>query len=265
MTTRTILALATIAGLVVVSLAGCGGGGGSVTPPPDTSGKIVIPAASAVMAGKGAARSRTLSTPEVTVTSGESVSLPVSVDEASGLAGATLYLKFDPSMVTCTAATSALKDVTVVANPSPSSGHALIVLAGATPAPGGRQTLATFVLKVKGTAGKTVVGPSGTVFDALGYPVASTGTQALTIASVTAARPGTIGDLMGTGLPSVGSALKILQVVAGLRPLPAPSALWQWDLNGDGIVDAADAAEMLRCVAGLAPWPVAASGAAATP
>lgn len=248
-----------LAASLAIFLIGCGGGsgGGSTTPP--TPEQVVIPAASVAMAGTG--KALTLSTPGVTVTSGQSGSLSVSVDDATGLAGATLSLQFDPTKIACTDATSPLSGMTVVVNPKPAPGHAIVVLAGTTSAPAGPQILATFVLRVSGAASTTPVTLSGTVFDGSGNEVAST--AGLRPAGVLTVRTGTglIGDLTGLGLPSVASATKIMDVVAGLTPPPTDGAVWQWDANQNGVVDAGDAVAILRCVAGLDPWPIRSAGA----
>lgn len=214
------------------------------------------------MAGTGTAPARTLSTPEITITSGQSASLPVFVDDAAGLAGATLALRFDPSKIACTDATSSLAGVTVVANPRPAPGRAIVVLAGTTPASAGRQTLATFVLKAVGVASTTAVTLSGTVFDARGNAVASTDAPTPAAVLAAGAHSGIIGDLMGTGLPTAGSAVKVMNVVADLTLPPAASAKWQWDANQNGVVDPGDAVAILRCAAGIDPWPIGSRSAA---
>jgi hypothetical protein len=67
---------------------------------------------------------------------------------------------------------------------------------------------------------------------------------------------GLIGDLVGTGKPEVGSAIKVMRVVAGIDAAPPTGDLWQWDCNKSGAVDVGDAVKILRCVVGLDPWPM---------
>ncbi|MGE5531974.1 MAG: cohesin domain-containing protein [Bacteroidota bacterium] len=258
--TRLIPALLPV--FLTVLLAGCGGGGGDELTPPPTPDPIVIPAVSALMTGQGAASARTLSTPSATVTSGQSVSLPVFVDDASGLAGATLSLRFDPSKLACTDATSPMAGVTVVVNPAADPGHAIVVLAGTTPALAGRQIIASFVLRGSGAAGTTPIAISGTVFDALGNAVASTDAPSQAAVMLARTRAGIIGDLTGMSIPSAGAAIKVMNVVSGLAPSPASSAVRQWDANQNGTVDHGDAVEIMRCAAGLGTWPIASRSAA---
>ena len=109
----------------------------------------------------------------------------------------------------------------------------VIALAGTTPAPAGRQVIATFVLRVNGAVGRSPVAVSGTVFDGRGMELAATDVAA---PAAIASRPtGLVGDLAGTGLPSVGSALKIMRVADGLDAAPPASDLWRWDANGNGL------------------------------
>jgi hypothetical protein len=152
--------------------------------------------------------------------------------------------------------------VTVVVNPAPAPGQAIVVLAGTTPALAGRQIIASFVLRGSGAASTTPIAISGTVFDVLGNAVASTDAPSQTAAMLAGTRTGIIGDLMGTGIPNAGSAIKVMAVVSGLAPSPAPSALWQWDANQNGAVDRGDAVEIMRCAAGLGTWPIAPRSAA---
>ncbi len=65
-----------------------------------------------------------------------------------------------------------------------------------------------------------------------------------------------VGDLMGTGNPEVGSAIRILRVVVGLDPQPDADELWQWNCNNSGGVEVGDAISLLRCVVGFDPWPI---------
>lgn len=94
-----------------------------------------------------------------------------------------------------------------------------------------------------------------------GGETACLGTDAMTAANPSTAAGslqsgGLVGDLMGTGNPEVGSAIRILRVVVGLDPQPDADELWQWNCNNSGGVEVGDAISLLRCVVGLDPWPI---------
>ena len=258
------------AGLVVsvaialaITLSGCGGGVNGVTGASLTGGVLSLPAqAVSITAATGQAAGRTVSTPAITVAVGQPFPLPVQLDDRSGVAGALLQLTYDPAALACTDAAggdvvASASSPAFVKNIAPAQHTATVAVAAASASGSGRGTIATFSMKaLSATASTASLNLTGILLDATGAIIGRIGPASSSPAQVSAQAATLVGDLMGTGLPNVGSAIKILRVIVGLDAQPPSAALPIWDCNGNGVIDVADAIKILRCVVGLDPWPI---------
>jgi hypothetical protein len=248
--------LAALAVVVVVMIGGCGGGGQDALPV-GPRGKVTLPAQTVKVATvHPQAVALTVSTPAVAVTAGGTLDLPVSISDASGVAGAGLILTFDKSVVSCTDVVAGgvfPSGATVVKNIANASGTASATIVNSTGAPAGQGVLLTFKLAIAASATNqsSTLGLSGEVDSTTGKIGGINFSP-----SPIAIRYGKLGDILGTGNPEVFSAIKILRVAAQLDSAPPAASLWQWDCNGNGAVDTGDAIPILRSWVGLAPWPI---------
>lgn len=257
MTGKRTIIVALVAALVVAGIiAGCGGGGsGSATIGP--RGKVTLPAQTVkVVTVRPQAVTLTVSTPAVVATAGGTLDLPVSISDASGVAGAGLVLTFDKSVVSCTDVVAGgvfPSGATVIKNIVNANGTASATIVNSTGAPSGPGVLLTFKLVIAATATNqsSTLGLTGEVDSTTGK------IGGINFApSPIAVHYGKLGDILGTGNPEVFSAVKILRVAAQLDTPPSAATLWQWDCNGSGAVDTGDAIPILRSWVGLAPWPI---------
>jgi len=246
-----------------VLLCGCGGGGSSVpgVTSPRSDGQVALaPQTLKLVTDAGSVTSRTLSTPTVLASPGKEFLLPVSVSDLANVAGAAVRLEFDPAVFTCSDIElgkiwpSSMQTAT---NAAGKSGVAAVALAGTTEAPAGAGVIATFHLRVlpAAIAQNASLKVNAVLADAKGLTVGRS--SPLPGGAVRPRATSTlIGDLMGTGNPEVGSAIKILRVVVKLDSAPPAADLWQWDCNKSGDIDVGDAIKILRCVVQLDSWPI---------
>ena len=251
---RLVLFVASVTVVACPLFSGCGGGGGGAkVASPRSDGQVALtPQVLKLVTDAGDETSRTLSTPAILAPPGQDFLLPVSASDLAHVAGAAVRLEFDSAVFTCSDIALGkgwAASVQTARNASVKAGAAAVALAGTTEAPAGTGVIATFHMRVLPTAAPQ--NASLKVFAVLADA------RGMTIGRSAAARAGSvrprqsaglIGDLMGTGNPEVGSAIKVLRVVVQLDAAPPAAGLWQWDCNGSGDIDPGDAIKILRCV-----------------
>ncbi len=266
--------------VVAATLPGCGGEAGSRIAAP--SGAVSVPAQSVCVLGiDGLQTGRTVSTPALTAGPGTDFDLQVSVDDRSAIAGLQLSLIFDKTVLTCTDIVNG--DIIgnplwtpgggaplVVTNVLNDEGRANIAVVSAFGADPGSGVLVVFRMQVAANAAvsSTSIAVSGSFRDS---ELRAIGDVNFASSPIAIGQQGLIGDLMGTGLPEIGSAMRILRVVVQMDPPPAQGELWKWDCDSSGAgspvvadVGIADAIKVLRCVVGLDLWPIGGGGGAAS-
>ncbi len=207
-----------------------GAGGGTTQPP--TGKKLTIP--------------------EVTAKPGESVTVPINVDDASGLAGADITVTYNSSILSFSEVKSTMLSspywMSPVANPD-IPGSIILRMAG-NAIPSGSGSIVDIIFTVSSSAAVGSEAPvsfeSAEAFDASGQNIPIS-TQNGKVKITT---PGIKGDVNGDGAVKSNDAILALRISAGLLT-PTAQQLWAADMNDDGKVKSNDSILILRKSAGL--------------
>lgn len=200
------------------------GGGGGTTPPP-TGKKLTIP--------------------EVAAEPGESVTVPIDIDDASGLAGADITVTYNSSILTVdqVKSTTLSAGMNLVSNTN-TPGRIILRMAGSAIV-SGSGALVDMIFTVSSSISEDTETPvsfeSAEAYDANGQNIpVSTQNGKVKIAS-----PRKKGDVNNDGKINAADAILALRISAGLRTA-TPEEFWAADINDDGKVKSNDAIIILR-------------------
>ncbi|MSS73107.1 MAG: choice-of-anchor D domain-containing protein [Candidatus Latescibacteria bacterium] len=195
--------------------------------------------------------SGTVSAGKVTGSPGGTVVVPISVDNAKGIAGGSLTLSYDANVLTPKKieGSKLVTDagITVTSNLNFAPGQVRASLAGTTGIASGSGALVnvSFDIKSNAAAGAYPLTLQATLRDESANTLSST-----TVAGAVTVSVGILGDVNGDKVCDSGDAILVLRHDAGLITLNA-SQKDLGDVNGDGVTDAGDAILILRKDAGL--------------
>ena len=197
------------------------------------------------------ANSRKISVGTASGSSGSTVSVPISIDDATRIAGGDFSLIYNANTLTVKEVkgsdllTSA--GITVVSNPA-TPGQLKMAMAGASGIQSGSGILMTVTFEITSNAaeGKTDLQLQGSPKDENGKLIPIV----VVNGSVTVVNAGLLGDVNNDGTVDSGDAILVLRYSAGLSTLPDVQKNLG-DVNSDGSTDAGDAILILRYSAGL--------------
>jgi len=190
--------------------------------------------------------------PDTFAFSDSTVTIPIIVSEATGIAGAEITVAYNPNVLIANEAkTTALTSDFTLAD-SISNGKIAISLARATGIADGSGSLVDLTFQVVGSPGDTawIVLKQVTLYDDSGEEIACARTDGLFTVK------GGLGDINFDGLVDTRDVILCLRIIVGL-PLPTepgghvPTAYENWaaDMNRDGNVNSADALLILyKCL-----------------
>jgi hypothetical protein len=186
----------------------------------------------------------------VTGSAGGTVVMPVSVDNAKGVAGGDVTLSYDANLLTAKQVQGSelltKAGITVVPNLS-SAGKLQVSMAGVSGMASGSGVLlnVTFEIKVGAATGSTPVGLEALLADELGTALATT-----IVSGTVTISGGLVGDVNGDQKVNSADAILVLRFSAGLST-PTEAQRRAGDVNGDGKTNSGDAILILRKSAGL--------------
>ncbi len=192
-----------------------------------------------------------MSLPEVTAAPGETITVPITVTDATGISGADIVVTYDGDVLTVDEVkTTALSSGMILAANTDTPGEVAISMASVEAITGGSGSLADIVFTVSASAKAGAVIPlsfkQAELYSELGdsLPV-DTQDGRITIRSCVK------GDVNGDGEIKANDAILALRISAGLMT-PTPQQECAADVNSDGRVRSNDAIMILRMVTGVA-------------
>lgn len=191
----------------------------------------------------------TASIPDTSALPGASVTVPINVDDASGIAGANIDIEYDAEVLTIGEITKTdLSEGLMLTVNTREPGVARIALAGTEGITEGSGALVSLSFQVAEEAAIGTEVPIGfselDLRDELGLEIGSQSVDgSLTVIGI-------LGDVNGDGNVNSGDAILVLRISVGLL-IPTPSQQWAGDVNEDGVINSGDAILILRKAVGL--------------
>jgi len=196
--------------------------------------------------------SRKLIIPELTAAPGDTVTVPITIDDAEGVAGADISLTYDSSILTISEvkSTELSGDLSLIPN-TETAGQISLSIAGAKGIAEGSGSLIDLIFTVdsKAEAGSEtqIKFEDAALFDELGETIPSS-VQDGKMEIVSAC---TKGDVNNDGKIRANDAIIALRIATGLQQ-PTDAQRCAADMNDDGKIRANDAIIILRKATGLA-------------
>jgi hypothetical protein len=183
---------------------------------------------------------RSLVIPEVTAEPGESVTVPINIDNASGLAGADITVTYNSSILTVDQVKSTTLSAGINLVPNTNTPGRIILRMAGNAIVSGSGALVDMVFTVSSSISEDTETPvsfeSAEAYDANGQNISiSTQNGKVKIAS-----PRKKGDVNNDRKINAADAILALRISAELKPA-TPDEFWAADMNGDGKVGSNDA------------------------
>ena len=183
---------------------------------------------------------RSLVIPEVAAESGESVTVPISIDDASGLAGADITVTYNSSILTVDQVKSTTLSAGINLVPNTNTPGKIILRMAGSAITSGSGALVDMIFTVSSSISEDTETPvsfeSAEAYDANGQNIpVSTQNGKVKITS-----PRKKGDVNNDRKINAADAILALRISAELKPA-TPEEFWAADMNGDGKVGSNDA------------------------
>jgi len=196
---------------------------------------------------------RTVTAEDTTAAAGDiDVPIPITVNDATGIAGFDITMTYDPTVITATGAqtTTLTNGFSIIANTS-TPGTIVISAARATAITSGSGAIVEVLIDVIGPEGAT--SPENLVIVQLnneaGSPIPVC--DPLVDGIFTIDDCGLCGDINDDTLINSADAILALRYAVGLDSCGDACQCWRSDCNCDGLHNSADAILILRCAVGL--------------
>jgi len=182
---------------------------------------------------------------------GGKATVPISVDDASGIASGEFTLSYDPNALTAKSVTPAdlLTSAGITVNPNLAiPGQVNIPMSGASGITSGSGTLMTITFEIASNApeGPTPLNLQASLKDGKGNSIPSIAADGSVTVTI-----GMQGDVDTSGVVDSGDAIRVLRYSVGFPPPLTSEQQVLADVNCDGEINSADAILILRFAVGL--------------
>lgn len=196
------------------------------------------------------APNRTLVMASIEAAPGENITIPLSITDTTGLAGADINIGYDPDLIAIDDVKSTELTQNMVLMTNDSSGEIKIAMAGTEELPSGDGILLNIEISVSSDAPidtETILSlENGVIYNELGTDIAVNVENGVVRIKQNRIK----GDVNSDGFILSNDAILTLRITAQLV-IPDIYQTWAADFNNDGKVKASDATLILREVAGL--------------